>query len=69
MARIEVGGLELDYELIPGSIFAEPPWGDKEWNYVSTFPNIIEERRGRFERWPLMAPPVLEFLKEMTNGN
>lgn len=50
-------------ELLPNSTFREPPWGDQEWNYVSTFPNDLAARRGRFERWPLIAPPVLEFLK------
>lgn len=50
-------------ELLPNSIMREPPWGDGEWNYVSTFPNDIDARRGRFERWPLMAPMVLDFLK------
>ena len=54
---------EWVHELIPGSILREPPWGDQEWNYVSTFPNDIDARRGRFERWPLIAPGVLEFLK------
>lgn len=49
-------------ELLPNCTFREPPWGDQEWNYVSTFPNDIAARRGRFERWPLIAPPVLEFL-------
>ncbi len=38
---------EWVHELIPGSILAEPPWGDQEWNYVSTFPNDIAARRGR----------------------
>jgi hypothetical protein len=50
-------------ELLPNSTFREPPWGDQEWNYVSTFPNDITARRGRFERWPLIAPMVLDFLK------
>jgi alpha-beta hydrolase superfamily lysophospholipase len=54
---------EWVHELIPGSILREPPWGDQEWNYVSTFPNDVAARRGRFERWPLIAPPVLEFLQ------
>jgi pimeloyl-ACP methyl ester carboxylesterase len=49
--------------LLPNSTFREPPWGDQEWNYVSTFPNDVAARRGRFERWPLIAPMVLEFLK------
>ncbi len=50
-------------ELLPNSTLMEPPWREDEWNYVSTFPNDIEERRGRFERWPLIAPMVLAFLK------
>jgi|SRR5579871_5922533 len=54
---------EWVHELLPTSILREPPWGDQEWNYVSTFPIDSANRRGRFERWPLMAPPVLEFLK------
>ena len=54
---------EWVHELLPNSMLAEPPWGDDEWNYVSTFPIDTAARRGRFERWPLIAPPVLEFLK------
>ncbi|MGE3690506.1 MAG: alpha/beta fold hydrolase [Novosphingobium sp.] len=55
---------EWVHELLPNSTLQEPPWQDQEWNYVSTFPNDVAARRGRFERWPLMAPPVLEFLKD-----
>lgn len=54
---------EWVHELLPNSILREPPWGDQEWNYVSTFPNDLVARRGRFERWPLIAPDVLDFLK------
>lgn len=54
---------EWVHELLPNSILREPPWGDQEWNYVSTFPNDVAARRGRFERWPLIAPDVLEFLR------
>ena len=54
---------EWVHELLPNSTMREPPWGDQEWNYVSTFPIDPANRRGRFERWPLMAPVVLEFLK------
>jgi pimeloyl-ACP methyl ester carboxylesterase len=50
-------------DLLPNSTFMDPPWREDEWNYVSTFPNDTANRRGRFERWPLIAPPVLEFLK------
>jgi len=54
---------EWVHELLPNSTMQEPPWGDQEWNYVSTFPNDVTARRGRFERWPLIAPDVLKFLK------
>lgn len=53
---------EWVHELLPNAELREPPWGDQEWNYVSTFPNDVAARRGRFERWPLIAPAVLEFL-------
>lgn len=55
---------EWVHELLPNSIMMEPPWGDQEWNYVSTFPIDPANRRGRFERWPLIAPMVLDFLKD-----
>jgi pimeloyl-ACP methyl ester carboxylesterase len=54
---------EWVHELLPNSTLREPPWGDQEWNYVSTFPVDPAKRRGRFERWPLIAPPILEFLE------
>ena len=54
---------EWVHELLPNSILREPPWGDQEWNYVSTFPIDPANRRGRFERWPLIAPDVLAFLQ------
>jgi pimeloyl-ACP methyl ester carboxylesterase len=54
---------EWVHRLLPNSVMQEPPWGDQEWNYVSTFPIDPANRRGRFERWPLIAPPVLEFLR------
>lgn len=54
---------EWVHELLPNSTLQEPPWGDQEWNYVSTFPNDLAKRRGRFERWPLIAPDVLKFLE------
>lgn len=54
---------EWVHELLPNSVLQEPPWGDQEWNYVSTFPIDPVNRRGRFERWPLIAPPILEFLR------
>ena len=55
---------EWVHELLPNSVLQEPPWREDEWNYVSTFPIDPANRRGRFERWPLIAPPVLAFLED-----
>ncbi|MCJ2188915.1 alpha/beta fold hydrolase [Novosphingobium beihaiensis] len=55
---------EWVHRLLPHSTMVEPPWGDQEWNYVSTFPVDPANRRGRFERWPLLAPMLLDFLKD-----
>ena len=44
--------------LLPHNTLVEPPWGDREW---------IERMEGAqaggglFERWPLLAPQLLEF--------
>jgi pimeloyl-ACP methyl ester carboxylesterase len=47
------------HALIAGSQLVEPPWGDNEWNERSA---ASRERRGfLFERWPLLAPQLLEF--------
>lgn len=51
---------EWTHECIPNSRLSEPPWPDQEWNNAQQIPN--EPGRGRFERWPLMAPPIIEFL-------
>ncbi|EJL21096.1 alpha/beta fold hydrolase [Novosphingobium sp. AP12] len=55
---------EWVHRLLPNSTLFEPPWGDQEWNYVSTFPVDTAARRGRFERWPLMAPMLIDWLKD-----
>jgi pimeloyl-ACP methyl ester carboxylesterase len=55
---------EWVHRLLPNALMFEPPWGDQEWNYVSTFPIDSANRRGRFERWPLIAPMVLDLLKD-----
>jgi pimeloyl-ACP methyl ester carboxylesterase len=55
---------EWVHELLPNSILREPPWREDEWNYVSTFPIDPANRRGRFERWPLIGPDVIDFLKD-----
>ena len=45
--------------LIPGSQLVEPPWGDREWFERS---NAARGGTGHlFERWPLLAPQLLEF--------
>ncbi|HWX75317.1 MAG TPA: alpha/beta hydrolase [Solirubrobacteraceae bacterium] len=47
------------HALIPGARIAEPPWGDREWIERSA-----AARAGTghlFERWPLLAPQLLEF--------
>jgi pimeloyl-ACP methyl ester carboxylesterase len=52
---------EWVHELIPHSQLIEPPWPDQEWNNCSEIPNA--PGRGRFERWPLLAPTLLDFLR------
>ena len=50
---------ECLHELMVGSRLVEPPWGDDEWNQRSD-----AARSGTgflFERWPLLAPQLLEF--------
>jgi pimeloyl-ACP methyl ester carboxylesterase len=50
---------ELLHELIPGSRLVDPPWGDTEWIERS---NAARSGTGHlFERWPLLAPQLLEF--------
>jgi pimeloyl-ACP methyl ester carboxylesterase len=51
-------------ELLPNSTLVEPPWREDEWNYVSTFPMDPANRRGRFERWPLLTPMLTDFFSE-----
>jgi pimeloyl-ACP methyl ester carboxylesterase len=47
------------HELIAGSRLVEPPWGDDEWNQRS---DAARSGAGHlFERWPLLAPQLLEF--------
>jgi hypothetical protein len=52
---------EWTHEMIPHAKMVEPPWPDQEWNNAQRIPN--EPGRGRFERWPLLAPGILGFLK------
>ncbi len=52
------------HELLPGSRMVEPPWGDSEWNERS---GAARQGGGHlFERWPLLAPQLLEFGATLT---
>lgn len=47
------------HELIAGSRLVEPPWGDNEWNQRG---DAARDGTGQlFERWPLLAPQLLDF--------
>jgi hypothetical protein len=45
--------------LIPGARLLEPPWGDREW--VERGEASARGEGAIFERWPLLAPQLLEF--------
>jgi pimeloyl-ACP methyl ester carboxylesterase len=47
------------HELIRGSRLVEPPWNDDEW--LQRGIAAREGTGGLFERWPLLAPQLLEF--------
>jgi pimeloyl-ACP methyl ester carboxylesterase len=51
---------EWVHELIPQSRLIEPPWPDQEWN-----DRMVAQSQGRglFERWPMLAPGILEFIR------
>jgi pimeloyl-ACP methyl ester carboxylesterase len=47
--------------LIPGAQLVEPPWGDDEWNERG---DAAREGRGAlFQRWPSLAPQLLDFAR------
>jgi pimeloyl-ACP methyl ester carboxylesterase len=50
---------ELVHSLIPGTRLVEPPWGDREW--IERSDAARAGTGGLFERWPLLAPQLLEF--------
>jgi len=50
---------ELLHARIAGSVLVEPPWGDTEW--IDRSAAARDGRGGLFERWPLLAPQLLEF--------
>lgn len=51
---------EWVHEFLPGSRLVEPPWPDQEWNNCGRIPNV--PGRGRFERWPMLAPQIIGFI-------
>jgi pimeloyl-ACP methyl ester carboxylesterase len=53
---------ELLHELIPGARLVEPPWGDTEW--IERSAAARNGTGGLFERWPLLAPQLLEFARD-----
>ena len=53
---------EKVHELMPNARIVEPPWGDDEWNERGD-----ASRAGTghlFERWPRLAPQLLDFARE-----
>jgi pimeloyl-ACP methyl ester carboxylesterase len=52
--------------LMPRCRMVEPPWGDREW--VERLTASRQGRGGLFERWPLLAPQLLEFAGTIPTG-
>ena len=52
--------------LLPRSRLVEPPWGDREW--VERLAASRQGGGGLFERWPLLAPQLLEFAGTIPTG-
>jgi pimeloyl-ACP methyl ester carboxylesterase len=53
------GTSERLHELIPGARLVEPPWPDDEW--IQRGRAAADGTGALFERWPLLAPQLLEF--------
>ncbi len=49
--------------MIPTARLVEPPWPDTEW-IDGTTRRAHGEQKGAFERWPLLAPQLLEWAGE-----
>src|SRR4051812_10789122 len=47
-------------QMIPGARLVEPPWPDTEWN-DGTRRRAEGNQTGAFERWPLLAPQLLDW--------
>jgi hypothetical protein len=52
--------------LLPGARLVEPPWGDREW--VERGEASAKGEGALFERWPLLAPQLLEFAETVPRG-
>jgi pimeloyl-ACP methyl ester carboxylesterase len=52
--------------LLPGARLVEPPWGDREW--VERGEASAKGEGALFERWPLLAPQLLEFAETIREG-
>jgi pimeloyl-ACP methyl ester carboxylesterase len=50
-------------QMIPGAQLVEPPWPDTEWN-DGTRRRAEGAQTGAFERWPLLAPQLLDWAAE-----
>jgi pimeloyl-ACP methyl ester carboxylesterase len=50
--------------VIPGARLVEPPWPDTEW-IDGTTRRAHGEQQGAFERWPLLAPQLLEWADDV----
>ena len=52
--------------LLPRGRLVEPPWGDREW--VDRSAAARAGQGGLFQRWPLLAPQLLEFAATLDGG-
>jgi pimeloyl-ACP methyl ester carboxylesterase len=52
---------EWVHKLIPQSTLSDPPWPDDEWNQCN---DIALTGGSPFERWPMLAPDITEFMKD-----
>lgn len=50
--------------LVPGARLVEPPWPDTEW-HDGQVRRSHGEQKGPFERWPLLAPQLLDWAGEV----
>jgi pimeloyl-ACP methyl ester carboxylesterase len=48
------------HAMIAGSIIAEPPWPDNEWNMRGA---ARDKGEGLFGNWPKLAPQILDFAR------